>query len=88
MIILLIIFLLFGLFALCDFVVNLVQVECLDHILLGEVELLQLSAALDDRSFLQSSAVLHQDNCRKLLRHGISSDFEFLGDVFMSADIN
>ena len=86
--IILIIFLLFGLLALRDFVVNLIEMECLDHILLGEVELLQLSAALDDRSFLQSSAVLHQDNCRKLLRHGISSDFEFLGDILMSPNIN
>ena len=84
----LVLFLIFGLFAFCDFVVNLIQVECLYDILFCKVELLKLAACLDNRAFLQSSAVLHQNNCWKLLGHRISSNFEFLRNIVVSANID
>lgn len=84
----LVLLLIFGLFAFCDFVVNLIQVECLYDILFCKVELLKLAACLDNRALLQSSAVLHQNNCGKLLGHRVSSYFEFLRNIVMSANID
>lgn len=84
----LVLLLIFGLFAFCDFIVNLIQVECLNDILFCKVELLKLAACLDNRALLQSSAVLHQNNCGKLLGHRISSYFEFLCNIVVSANID